>query len=144
MLSPSLERLAAADPRYRALFAKRGVTVAATPRAKPGTALAEMVAWIRSVPSGTCSACKNWADKMDAIGPEECLKQADQIAADMLTRRGMLEESLRESSGWRAWAGVIAGHLPDAVLLAGAKWLIVKAVNRSRELVASQLAQSIH
>lgn len=97
-----------------------------TPRVLVGSALKSLIAWFGEIPGGACGGCSRLAAKMDSKGPEWCHDHRASIVAEMVARRPLLEEALRQHAGHLV--GSLAGWIPDAVLRVGAGLLLSRAI----------------
>lgn len=104
------------------------------PRVMVGTELKIIIAWFGEIPGGGCSSCSRLAAKMDAKGPDWCNTDGrPEIIAGMLSRRGQLEEAIRQHGDT---LGTLAKWIPDSVLRIGAGALLTRAIESAKKRVS--------
>lgn len=91
-----------------------------------GTVLREKILKIAPVRERKSCGCEQLAAEMDAWGIAGCELRREHIVTRMVANRKMLERGLIEGGRW--WQSRFAELAPDAMLKAGARWLLNEAI----------------
>ena len=100
-------------------------------REKVGTALATIIEGFLFVKGTQSCGCTKLAGQMDSWGIAGCERHREQIVTALASNRKVLEAALQASG--ETWKAKAVHFAPEAVLRAGAGWLLDRALQHVRD-----------
>ena len=101
-----------------------------------GTILREKILKIAPVRERKTCGCEQLAEDMNTWGISGCELRREHIVTRMISNRKMLERGLQEGGRW--WQAYFVTLAPDAILQAGAQWLLDQAISEAKLRYRSQ------
>ena len=103
-----------------------------------GTILREMILKIAPVRERKTCGCEQLAEDMNIWGITGCELRREHIVTRMVLNRKMLERGLQQGGKW--WQAHFIALAPDAILQAGAQWLLDQAIKEATLRYRSQVS----